>query len=339
MSYNSPFYQRKEMTVIQKTISWPIEWASIPSDTYQTDENRQFALQLIPALSRRECEKEISDQERTIFLKSHSNAERCIIEVTNKIGLDSIIIWASNKGMFTEKPWIIYCSANEELYEDGLDFFDWMNRETGCNVLSFNYRGVGRSGGFPLCSGDIVFDTAIVFDFLRSHNVMINNILIYGRSLGAAPATIVRALHPNGPICSERSFSNLTSLSIKILGENSAKAQKAGWYFNVLEPWKQICGYKWVLVSPTDEVIDYKTASLYKALKKKERGKTIKLPKVFSSIDSQQPLGHNIPLRSRLFTTLLKEHLQHLQLCFNKSNKLGMFKRFIISQIKSMRSS
>ena len=63
------------------------------------------------------------------------------------------------------------------------------------NVLMFNYRGCGGSGGFPCTIDDMVSDGDAAMQYVvRTLGVPSHKVLIFGASLGGAVGTMVRGL-------------------------------------------------------------------------------------------------------------------------------------------------
>ncbi|MDB6082111.1 MAG: bem46 [Chlamydiia bacterium] len=124
-----------------------------------------------------------------------------------------------------EKPekqkWIIYYQKNAATWEQGRNFLAKMAQDTGANVLSCNYRGVGLSTGFPETADALVQDGEATLQHLLSQGVLPENILLYGTSLGGGVATQVAAIHAEQneqiALCNERSFSSLSSAIEKIV--------------------------------------------------------------------------------------------------------------------------
>ena len=62
-----------------------------------------------------------------------------------------------------------------------------MQKEVPVNFLVFDYRGYGKSTGFPTFKG-VVMDTFSAYDHLVSKGYKPDNISLYGRSMGGAAA-------------------------------------------------------------------------------------------------------------------------------------------------------
>lgn len=90
---------------------------------------------------------------------------------------------------FEQIPTIIYFSSNAGNMSHLLPSVSELYKHMGssCNILLFNYRGYGESQGSPSELG-ITLDAEAALRYLRlqRNDVNPNNIVLYGRSLGAA---------------------------------------------------------------------------------------------------------------------------------------------------------
>jgi hypothetical protein len=80
-----------------------------------------------------------------------------------------------------------------------------------CNIISFNYRGVGSSEGHPHRACDLVLDGDAMLQFAINHlRIPPERLIVYGWSLGGAVAANAVALHPEclGPVVLDRTFSS-----------------------------------------------------------------------------------------------------------------------------------
>eukprot|EP00913_Durusdinium_trenchii_P021969 g20642.t1 len=97
--------------------------------------------------------------------------------------------------LLEESPTLIWCNPNAAYYEamvyqSGILKF-WLHR--GCNLFLFNYAGYGRSSGKPSPSR-VSQDGEAVVRFLKGRGV--NNMGIYGRSIGGVAACYVARRFP-----------------------------------------------------------------------------------------------------------------------------------------------
>lgn len=122
-----------------------------------------------------------------------------------------------------------YQEMINELRADALDFEG--------NLVSFNYRGVGRSTGCPKSFNDLVIDGIAQVQRLLDQKVTSQNITLNGRSMGGAIAALV-AYHfhqQKQPInvFNDRSFSTMTNVIVgSMRGENEEtwRGKLLGWF-------------------------------------------------------------------------------------------------------------
>lgn len=87
---------------------------------------------------------------------------------------------------------VVHCHGNAGNITSHFGHSCWLAAE-GFNVLCFDYRGYGRSGGRPSRAGTIV-DSHAAIDFARSRPAADpHSILLFGQSLGAAVAIVTAA--------------------------------------------------------------------------------------------------------------------------------------------------
>jgi len=85
----------------------------------------------------------------------------------------------------------------------------------GLNVLLFDYRGYGRSGGRPSEEGTYS-DAEAAYDWLRRRGFAGGNIIAFGESLGGGIATELALRKPIGGLVLESSFSCIFDLGAEI---------------------------------------------------------------------------------------------------------------------------
>ena len=87
--------------------------------------------------------------------------------------------------------------------------------QSGLNVLLFDYRGYGRSGGRPSEEGTYL-DAEAAYDWLRRRGFVGGNIVAFGESLGGGIATALAIRKPIGGLVLESSFSCIFDLGAEI---------------------------------------------------------------------------------------------------------------------------
>src|ERR1041385_1677675 len=78
--------------------------------------------------------------------------------------------------------------------------------ELGLNVFMFDYRGYGRSEGWPSESGTYL-DAEAAYDWLLGRGFQGSNIIAYGESLGGGIATELAVRRPLGGLIFDSTFS------------------------------------------------------------------------------------------------------------------------------------
>ena len=81
-----------------------------------------------------------------------------------------------------------------------LSYCDWVGKELaarGFDVLIFDYRGYGRSGGEPAGERELYADADAAYDFLTGERgVAPRSVVLYGQSLGTAAAIDLASVAP-----------------------------------------------------------------------------------------------------------------------------------------------
>ncbi|MDX2168090.1 MAG: alpha/beta hydrolase [Deltaproteobacteria bacterium] len=136
--------------------------------------------------------------------------------------------------------------------------------ELDASVLLLDYRGYGRSDGTPSEAGTYA-DAQAAYDWLRARGVAVEDIVVYGESLGGPIAVDLAARNPVGRLVLESSPSSIAAV--------------ARWHYPWL-PTDWLLTYRYdalarlprvrapvlLLHSPTDEIVPYAMAEeLYAA--------------------------------------------------------------------------
>jgi fermentation-respiration switch protein FrsA (DUF1100 family) len=110
----------------------------------------------------------------------------------------------------SEAPWLLICHGNagnlsefdRPLHYAGL-------RRLGLNLLAFDYRGYGESGGAPSEHG-LYRDAEAVYRYLReSRRIPPERIVVFGHSLGSAVAVDLVARFPAAGVIVEGAFTSV----------------------------------------------------------------------------------------------------------------------------------
>lgn len=176
-----------------------------------------------------------------------------------------------------EQNYLINFLGNAGLYEEDFNLNEMQNdaNQLQCNVVGFNYRGVGESkttGKFAQSIEDLVVDGIAQVNRLLEKGVPASRITLKGHSLGGAIAVLVtKYFHDHGQKISvfcDRSFRDLTHVVVgwirksesKLLGSLSYPFIKLAllatkWEINVAGAFKAIPeAYKqYVVIKPSHE--------------------------------------------------------------------------------------
>jgi fermentation-respiration switch protein FrsA (DUF1100 family) len=110
---------------------------------------------------------------------------------------------------------IIFCHGNGGNISHRLEKIRILNG-VGLNVLIFDYRGYGSSGGSPSEEG-LYLDADVVFSYLvHIRKVPSDRLILYGESLGAAVAIKLAGKHTVAGIIIEGGFSSVKEMAKRI---------------------------------------------------------------------------------------------------------------------------
>jgi pimeloyl-ACP methyl ester carboxylesterase len=85
-------------------------------------------------------------------------------------------------------------------------------REVGWNTLILDYRGYGRSSGFPTEEGTYLDARAAYLHLVKDRGIDPARIVAVGRSLGGGVATWLAANHPVGGVVLENTFTSIADI-------------------------------------------------------------------------------------------------------------------------------
>jgi len=109
---------------------------------------------------------------------------------------------------------ILLCHGNGGNISHRLEAFDAL-LETGVNVLGFDYRGYGRSGGRPSEAGTYL-DAQAAHAWLRQRGFPATNIIAYGESLGGAVATELAVREPLAGLVLQSTFTSIPDIGAEL---------------------------------------------------------------------------------------------------------------------------
>jgi pimeloyl-ACP methyl ester carboxylesterase len=87
--------------------------------------------------------------------------------------------------------------------------------ETGVSLLTFDYRGYGRSDGEPGEPGTYT-DAATAYQWLRARGFAPEHILVWGESLGGGIASHLAATEPVGGLVLQSSFTSIPDIGAEL---------------------------------------------------------------------------------------------------------------------------
>eukprot|EP01006_Ploeotia_vitrea_P053100 TRINITY_DN67755_c4_g1_i1.p1 TRINITY_DN67755_c4_g1~~TRINITY_DN67755_c4_g1_i1.p1 ORF type:complete len:485 (+),score=16.99 TRINITY_DN67755_c4_g1_i1:23-1477(+) len=181
--------------------------------------NLLFVLLILPAIIISRVEKKNLLHFRKAFQRAAPWVPMRGLKAKDGTPIDGVAWLHVTKPADGSKPvpsqkWIIWCPPNAMCYEDiATTIAQSYGRGLGANIAFFNYRGVGNSGtlwNMPQTCSDLSTDVRAVFDWiLYKYGADPANVMIHGHSLGGGTGAPVRAVYPEGPFVSDRSFSSL----------------------------------------------------------------------------------------------------------------------------------
>jgi|GEM_PF-6219085 len=147
------------------------------------------------------------------------------ISLNLKFGQSLLADAKTDKSLHNHKV-IIMVGANAECAEStllyGMDCYKSAVANDELSLLSFNHYGVGRSTGECCGPQDLYQGLEKIIQHLEKNGIQASNIILHGRSLGAAVATEVawRMAYKNRPVnlIADRTFSSLSLEVISLFG-------------------------------------------------------------------------------------------------------------------------
>lgn len=123
---------------------------------------------------------------------------------------------------------VVHCHGNAGNITGHFEHVRWLPAD-GWNVLCFDYRGYGRSGGRPTREGTIVDGCAAV-DYVQARpEVDTDRVVLLGQSLGGAVGIVVAVRRPSvRGVAVEGAFSNYRTEAAFISRQNILMRPAAG---------------------------------------------------------------------------------------------------------------
>jgi fermentation-respiration switch protein FrsA (DUF1100 family) len=131
--------------------------------------------------------------------------ERLEIVTEDEVKLVSWVISSDSQA-----PWVIVCNGNAgNLSESGRPVHYAGLYRLGLNLLVFDYRGYGESGGAPSEKG-LYQDAAAAYRYLReTRQIPAERIIVFGHSLGSAVAIDLVTRFPAAGLIVEGAFTSV----------------------------------------------------------------------------------------------------------------------------------
>ncbi len=155
----------------------------------------------------------------------------------------------------TARGVILFCHGNAGNISHRLDSLRIFH-ELGLSVLIFDYRGYGRSQGRPTEAGTYRDAEAAWQYLVGERQVEPSRIVLFGRSLGAAVAARLAALHQPGALILESCFTSVPDMAAKLYPLLPVRLLSR-LHYNVVDSLPEVSCPVLVVHSPNDEIIPY----------------------------------------------------------------------------------
>ncbi|HSX13805.1 MAG TPA: CocE/NonD family hydrolase [Chlamydiales bacterium] len=204
-------------------------------------------------------------KEENRFIRENYHLVEQTVLTPDKVAIKAICL--QHNDCAPDMPTVIYFNGNFQLC---IETPTWILEESlkngsPCNLVLFDYRGVGESLGQFKRTNDLVIDGYSVVEWVREKiGTRPENIHFYGFSLGGAIATLTKALDPEcltGRLINDRSFSS----SDRVLNHRYGFLGKLlhyifdynGYSADVSANFAKVSGEKMVIYHPDDDVIPF----------------------------------------------------------------------------------
>lgn len=111
---------------------------------------------------------------------------------------------------------LLFCHGNSGNISHRLESIKIFHN-LGLNVFIFDYRGYGKSEGYPTENGTYKDGEAAWHYLIKKKNCTPENIIIFGRSLGGAIAVELATKFNPGKVIVESSFTSITDMAKKLI--------------------------------------------------------------------------------------------------------------------------
>ena len=159
---------------------------------------------------------------------------------------------------------LLFCHGNAGNIGHRVESIDIFNG-IGFNTFIFDYRGYGKSHGFPSEKG-IYLDALAAYDYLtKQRGIDENSIVIYGKSLGGAAAIDLARKVEHRALIVESAFSSMTDMAREVYPFLPVRIMISAKY-NSISKIPYVGTPKLIIHSQDDEIVPYKLGEkLFKA--------------------------------------------------------------------------
>ena len=150
---------------------------------------------------------------------------------------------------------VLFCHGNAGNISDRLDSINIFHN-LGLNIFIFDYKGYGRSKGFPTEKGTYLDAMAAYNWIILEKKLDKDNIVIFGRSLGGAIAIDLAAKINKGLLISESTFTSIVDIGKEIYPFLPIK-YCAGIKYDNIQKIKNVKIPKLIIHSEDDEIVPF----------------------------------------------------------------------------------
>ncbi|OQR83736.1 hypothetical protein ACHHYP_14320 [Achlya hypogyna] len=191
-------------------------------------------------------------------LMARHNGQQVWVQGLEGNQIDGMFVPGVDLPLDNRERTVILCNPNCALYEFHHFQSDWIQFYTklGINVFLFNYRGYGRTKGYPSPSANNLDGMAIAAYLRRERGI--TRLAIHGESIGGMVATYV-AKHAEGIelLVADRTFANLPAVAQRLVASWAGQALSCvtRWQTDNVTNYLDATCNKVVCCDPCDEII------------------------------------------------------------------------------------
>ena len=121
------------------------------------------------------------------------------------------VAWIYQPASDADAPVLLYFHGNGEDLGTNTERFAWFN-ELGYSVIALDYPGYGQSSGSPTAENVRAAANAVWEEAQERYGVHAQDTVVWGRSLGGAPAIFIASQHPFRGLVLEATFRSVLSM-------------------------------------------------------------------------------------------------------------------------------